>query len=444
MERKEKLDFDFIIVGSGPGGATVAKELSLQNKKVCILEWGDNDPLTGKFKYGAKTLLFPGRSMLLTRQMLGMVRGITAGGSSVHYYATCYPIPFDMFKSYGIDITDEAEEMRRELPVAPLKDEMMGPMANRLMESARELGYDWQKLDKFMYQERWKPDYPFGHYGDPYGIKWSARMYLEEAATHGAELIDRAKVTRVIVENRSAVGVEFLKNGEPCKAFAPNIVISAGGIGTPVILRASGIKEAGYNFFFDPLIGVRGTVKDIKVPASEIPMSAGIDMEGEGYMMTDMSHPFVTTALFAAGVLRFDQMFSRPNTLQIMVKAKDELGGKVTRRGGIRKILDKNEKKKLSKGYERAGKILENAGAKNIFKTGYLAAHPGGTVKIGQLVDSNLQTELDNLYVCDASVIPESWGLPPTAVIISLGKRLAKYLSNQSPSPHCSKKMPIL
>jgi hypothetical protein len=39
--------------------------------------------------------------------------------------------------------------------------------------------------------------------------------------------------------------------------FDPRVVISAGGIGSPVILRASGMLEAGYDFFFDPLIGLR-------------------------------------------------------------------------------------------------------------------------------------------------------------------------------------------
>jgi choline dehydrogenase-like flavoprotein len=426
-----KKDIDVIIVGSGPGGATVAKELSQRKKKVCVLEWGDNDPLTGSLWYGLKTLLLPGRSMLFTSQLLGMVRGITTGGSTVHYYATCFPVPFEMLKSHGIDITGEAEEMRDELPIAPLKDEMIGPMATRIMESAQDLGYSWQKLDKFMYQDRWEPDYPFGHYGDPHGVKWSARMYIEEAVAHGAELIDRAKVTRVIIENKTAVGVEFKKNGKTSKLFAPKIVLSAGGIGTPVMLRASGMKEAGYDFFFDPLIGVRGTVKDMKVPASEIPMSAGVHMVDEEYMMTDMSHPFATSALFATGVFRFDKVFSRGSTLQIMVKAKDELGGRLTDNGGIRKVLDDKEKRKLSRGYERAKKILTNAGAKGIFKTGYLAAHPGGTVKIGELVDSNLKTEYNNLYVCDCSVIPEAWGLPPTSTIIGLGKRLAKYLMGE-------------
>ncbi len=420
---------DVIVVGSGPGGATVAKELSQMNKKVLILEWGDNDPLNGSFWQGAKTLLFPGRSMLFTRQMLGLVRGITTGGSTIHYYATSFPVPFDMLQSYGIDIRDEVKELREELPIAPLKDEMVGPMSTRLMESAQDLGYDWKKLNKFMYQDKWKPGYKFGHYGDPLRVKWSARMYVEEAVANGAKLINGAKVKKVIFDNNQAVGVKFSIGKEKYEAFAPKVIISAGGIGSPVILRASGIEKAGYDFFFDPLIGVRGTVKDIEIPTSEIPMTAGVHIEDEGYMMTDMSHPFATTAMFAAGAFRFHKMFSRPSTLQIMVKAKDELGGRLTDSGGVRKILDKNEKQKLQKGYERAKNILKNAGAKDIFKTQYLAAHPGGTVKIGELVDSNLMTKHDNLYVCDCSVIPEAWGMPPTTTLIGLGKRLAKHLS---------------
>jgi len=190
---------DFIVVGSGPGGATVAKELSQRNKKVLILEWGDNTPLNGSFLQGVRTLLIPGRSMLFTRQMLGLVRGITTGGSTVHYYATAFPVPFDMLKSYGIDITDEVKELREELPVGPLKDEMVGPMSNRLMESAQDLGYDWKKLDKFMNQDKWKPGYRFGHYGDPHRVKWSARMYVEEAVTNGAKLVNGQIYTLVSI-----------------------------------------------------------------------------------------------------------------------------------------------------------------------------------------------------------------------------------------------------
>ena len=39
-----------------------------------------------------------------------------------------------MLKKYGIDVSKEVEEMRHELPIAPLKDEMIGPMATRIMD----------------------------------------------------------------------------------------------------------------------------------------------------------------------------------------------------------------------------------------------------------------------------------------------------------------------
>nr|WP_269750846.1 GMC oxidoreductase [Desulfosalsimonas propionicica] len=88
-----------------------------------------------------------------------------------------------------------------------------------------------------------------------------------------------------------------------------------------------------------------------------------------------------------------------------------------------------NDRRKLLHGYDRAKHILKNAGAKNIFKSWYIAAHPGGTVKVGDIIDANLETEYENLYVCDCSVIPEAWGLPPTFTLISLGKRLARHIS---------------
>ena len=73
-------NYDAIIAGTGPGGATVAKELSRRNKKVLMIEWGDYKPLTGTYAYASKNMLFPGKGLLFTDQMLGLVRGIDTGG----------------------------------------------------------------------------------------------------------------------------------------------------------------------------------------------------------------------------------------------------------------------------------------------------------------------------------------------------------------------------
>ena len=253
-------------------------------------------------------------------------------------------------------------------------------------------------------------------------------MYVEEAVAHGAVLLNGARVTRVLVDHGVATGVELVMNGETRTASASTVVVAAGGIGSPVILRQSGIREAGYDFFFDPLITVCGTVKDVSLQHNEIPMSAGVHLKDEGYMMTDLAVPPVAHLIFTGQVFHLSKLFAFRNTARIMVKAKDALGGRLTDGGGVRKMLTAADRGKLLHGFENAKRILTAAGATDIYKTWYFAAHPGGTVKIGQLVDANLKTQIDNLYVCDCSVIPEAWGLPPTLTLVALGKRLARHL----------------
>ena len=69
----------------------------------------------------------------------------------------------------------------------------------------------------------------------------------------------------------------------------------------------------------------------------------------------------------------------------IMVKVKDDLGGRLTSSGGVRKRLSAADTARLRHGVERAELILANAGARRIFKTWLLASHPGGTAKKNDL-----------------------------------------------------------
>lgn len=424
----ENQSFDAIVVGTGPGGATVARELSRGNKNVLMIEWGDNPRITGGFMQESKAITTPGKNILVTNERLPVIRGVSTGGSSMLFYATCFPVPFDMFRAHGIELEGTMAEVTDELPIGPLKDEMIGPGAARIMESAHDLNYDWQKIDKFMHQDNWKPGKKFGYFGDRHGVKWTAREYVEEAVSTGATLINNAKVKKVIIEGNTATGVEYEKDGNSSTVSAEKIVISAGGLGSPMILRESGIKDAGFDFFFDPLVVARGTVDDIRVPKSEIPMTAGIHMEDEGYVMTDITESYGVSLANSLMRFKIGQIFANRKIIKIMVKIKDDLGGKLDDKGNIIKPLTDDDRQKLDRGYERAKKILENAGAEGIHKTPITAAHPGGTVKIGELLDSDLKTTYDNLYVCDCSVIPDAWGLPPTSTLICLGKRLGKHL----------------
>ncbi len=425
-----KKEFDAIVVGSGPGGATVARELSRKGKSVLILEWGDNDPVKGNIWQTIQRGLTPGKSLLITGQALGMVRGITTGGSSLIYCATAFDPPVEMLSSYGVDIADEISEIRKEVPMEPLSDKLMSPAGQKFFQSANELGYDCKKLNKFIYQEKCKIDCQKCLYGCPHDAKWNARNFVDDALKNGAMMLNKAKVQKVIIKKKKAIGVEYRQNRELYHAYAPRVIIAAGGIGSPLILRKSGMKSVGYDFFFDPLIYVLGKVKDVK-SGRGVPMSAGIHFPEDGIVMTDFNLPHLMKIAFDLEVLKFIQAFSYSDVVPIMIKVRDGLGGQLTDRGWIWKTLKKDDKKKLDKGAAHAKKILENAGAANIYRSWVLAAHPGGTVKIGEHVDANLKTKFDNLYVCDCSVIPEELGLPPTFTLLALGKRLGKHLLNK-------------
>ena len=115
-----------------------------------------------------------------------------------------------------------------------------------------------------------------------------------------------------------------------------------------------------------------------------------------------------------------------------MIKLKDEISGGVYSNGKISKPLSENDRSRLKMAEEVCHKILIEAGANpdSIFMTPLRGTHPSGTVRIGEMLDDNLQTEIQGLYVCDASAFPEALGRPTVLTIIGLGKRLAKHLTS--------------
>jgi choline dehydrogenase-like flavoprotein len=122
--------------------------------------------------------------------------------------------------------------------------------------------------------------------------------------------------------------------------------------------------------------------------------------------------------------------FKYKDLLGIMVKIQDENLGKVNGDGRFEKTPTAEDIRKLDEGAGMAKEILMEAGIreKDIIFTGPRAAHPGGSAAIGEVVDKNLETEIKNLFVCDASVLPKSSGAPPIVTIIALAKRLSAYM----------------
>jgi choline dehydrogenase-like flavoprotein len=427
VQQSSTLKFDAIVVGSGPGGASVARELAQRRLRVLILEQGSAAPLRGTLGQMASIAAVPGRGAFLHRDASLLVRGIGAGGTSSINFATAGAPPLAMFAAHGIDLRPALEALQAELPMAPLPDELIGPMAKRIMQGAQSLGLGWRKLDKMIRPQTCRTGCWRCVYGCPFGAKWTARDFLDEAVTLGATLIDGAKVDKVIVRDGRAMGVEYSCAGVRHQVHADNVVLAGGGIGSPRLLHRSGLGPRHSAFFSDPVVAVMGHVADIEGGA-EVPMASGMTMEAEGISLADLTLPKPMYQAFAAQVGRFDRLLAHSGTLTLMVKIRDDIGGRIGP-WWVNKSLSASDKKKLSSGVAMARDILAAAGASKVFSSWHFAAHPGGSIRIGQGVDRNLQTPTPHLFVCDASVIPEPWGLPPTLSLLCLGKRLGSQLA---------------
>ena len=419
--------YDAIVVGSGAGGASVARELALRGKRVLILEQGSSAPLKGTLGQMASIAAVPGRGAFVHRDASLLVQGVHAGGSSTVNFATAADPPAALFAAHGIDLAAPLATLRAELPIGPLPDNLVGPMATRIMEGARSLGLEWHKLDKMIRPQICRSGCWRCAYGCPFGAKWTARDFIDQALAHGATLTDRATVTRVLVEGGTATGVEFTRDGATMRAMADVVVLAGGGLGSPRLLHASGLWPRTSPFFSDPVVAVMGAVECLDGGA-EVPMATGMRLDQDGISLADLTLPKPMYQGFAAQVGRLDRLGAHARTLSLMVKIRDEIGGSVGPRWAD-KTLQQSDRKKIAAGVGIAREILAACGATHVFKSWHFAAHPGGSVRIGDGVDSDLQTATRNLYVCDASVIPQAWGLPPTLTLLCLGKRLGAMLA---------------
>ncbi len=433
------LDADVVVVGSGPGGATVARELVRRGRRVLLLERGADE--RRRFYYGTYlgALLYTDRSSLLfTEEGLNVIRPLMLGGATSMYCGCAAAPPAWMKERYGVDLDTFAAEAERELAVAPLPPEMRGQASTRLAQAAGEAGYAFFPHPKFMSPAR-AADFPRScgarcMLGCRCGAKWNAAEWVDEAVAGGAGLCTDARVDRVTVEGGVATGVEGRLAGNPFRVRAKTVVVSAGGIGSPRLLQASGLREAGEGLTMDATLMVYGFVREAGI-GREPPMTWSREEPEAGYMLSTLVDPWLLYPLMAAlKEPRLALTWPRwSNVLGLMIKLKDEVSGGVFADGRIRKPLSARDRERLAEAEEVCRKILVRAGAEpsSIFSTPLRGTHPSGTVRIGTHVDCDLATPVRNLHVCDASVFPEALDRPTVLTIVALAKRLAARLAPQ-------------
>lgn len=425
---------DVIVAGSGPGGATVARELARAGKRVLLLERGiDHRPRRYYGTYLGALLYTDRGSLLFTKEGLNIVRPLMVGGATSMYCGCAAPPPAWLKGSYGVDIDAEVSETIEELEIGPLPADLRGPASTHIAQAARALGYDWQPQLKFMTPPRSR-GFDCGAkcmLGCRCGAKWSAAEYVDQAVAAGADLRTRAHVQQVLREDGHVTGVTGRISDRPFTARAETVVLAAGGIGTPRILQASGFSGAGRGMAMDVTVMVYGFIKGLGI-GNEPPMTWSWENPDAGYMLSTLIDPWLLFPLINSlkGPKYALYWPKWNNILGVMIKLKDEISGGVFPDGSISKPMTGSDRERMKMADEVCRKILVEAGAdpSTIFMTPLRGTHPSGTVRIGTMLDRDLQTEVEGLYVCDASAFPEALDRPTVLTIIGLGKRLAKHL----------------
>lgn len=416
----EKNEFDVIVVGAGACGASLARDLSKQGLSVLLIErGGDAAPreTIGGFAAVARTLSVGPGLQATTAQGVG--------GSTGIYFGICkLPTP-ETFSMLGMDLSKELEAVRAEVPVVEVNDDFLPPQTKWIRDAAARVGFPMKPHHMALDLSQCAD----GRYA--YEAKWKALGWIDEAVAAGTTLLVRTQVKRILVEDGRAVGVEYKRGlfGGTKRATARKVVVCAGSPATPGLLIGAGVKNVGSRgFFCKPAFMMFGTVKDVVgrdayVGLLECDLGNGITI-GDGAMV----EPLFKLFMLSNG--KPSRMFAHRTTVAVAVALNDTLGGQVLPDGRYRKELGADDAAKLKEAEQHAAKILEAAGATDVFRSKNVAGTPGGVLWVGEHLDEHLQTTgIADLHVCDQSVIPDV-RITPLITLLCLAKRLATHLGD--------------
>jgi choline dehydrogenase len=267
--------FDYIVVGAGSAGCVMANRLSEDsNCRVLLLEAGGSDrsiwvqmptalsyPMNmPRFNWGFESEPEPH----MDGRRLDCPRGKALGGSSSingMVYVRGHACDYDEWEEHGaagwgyqncLPYFQRSETWKGGAddyrggsgPTATNNgNEMKNPLYKAFIAAGKQAGYPETADYNGHQQEGFGPM----HMTVKNGVRSStANDYLRPAMNRpNLKVVTKALTQRVLLEGRKAVGVAYLKGGQSVVAKAEReVILSAGSIGSPMILQLSGIGPA--------------------------------------------------------------------------------------------------------------------------------------------------------------------------------------------------------
>ena len=262
-------DADFVVIGTGPSGATAARVLTDAGFQVAMIEegrWVKGEEFDGSsFTAQKKCYRELGTVAAMGKNMIPIIQGRCVGGGSVINAAIIWRMPEDVFERWQTEflISDNAlawkemekafEVLESDLHVKPVSAEVMGRNNSRLLDGANKLGLESRIIPR---NERGCQGLAQCTSGCPINAKMTTELtYVPWSMEKGARLYHSCRADRIQVEQGRAKAVlarfEDPLTGEPRGTLTihakKGVVVCATPIQTPCLLSRSGIgKTSGH------------------------------------------------------------------------------------------------------------------------------------------------------------------------------------------------------
>lgn len=464
------IDTEFVIVGSGAGGATTAAVLAEAGRSVVVVEegpWVDPDvhepfsmaEMEAKYRH-------QGSSAALGSPAIAYAEGRCVGGSTeinsglwhrlpdelAQEWAAEYSIAdFDVKTLAGFAQEVESWQSVSHLPGAP-------PVSSAILaRGADKLG--WRSVE-----------FPrvFRFDGARATKQTMLRTLIPRAIAAGAQILPDARVDRITTSGGRAVGVTGLhagdRSGEPITVRAQHVVVCGGAVQTPALLQRSGVRGVGRGLKLHPTVKIAARFPH-PVDHDVVPMHRVTEFTPNltiGGSASRKGH--VALSLADAGISGPSALAEWEHVAVYYAAIRSDAAGRVRSLPGlpaplVTYRLSEADMSRLCRGLVHLGELLLAAGATELYpsisgapvvrsvhelaswwssfdrrRANLMTVHLTSSVRMGEDrsrcgSDSFGRVHgLGGLVVNDASLVPDAPGVNPQAAIMTIALRNARHL----------------